>query len=187
MGPLPGIPASQDIDVLDLRAPGTRRDIQGHRRALVQGMPATMGPVRALQANPPGPRRNHQRTAVLDLPRPDPAFWHNCPGCGQTGRLHQGRCARCAVDRRLRDLLGDASGEIRPELRALYQALTGTERPDTVVSWLGKSAGPRPCATSEPGSPSPTSYLTGCPPASRSSICAASWSPSGHYRRVMSR
>ena len=67
---MPGMPAGQDVDVLDLRTPRTRRDIQGHRRALVQGMPATMGPVRRLRAHPPGPGRNHQRTAVLDLPSP---------------------------------------------------------------------------------------------------------------------
>ena len=74
--------------------------------------------------------------------RPDPAFWRNCPGCGQAGRLHQGRCARCILDRRVRDLLGDAAGEIRPELQALYQALTGTERPDTAASWLARGAVP---------------------------------------------
>ncbi len=57
--------------------------------------------------------------------RPDPGFWHSCPGCGQPGRMIQaGRCARCSVDRRLRELLGDQAGRILPQFHALYQALT---------------------------------------------------------------
>jgi uncharacterized protein YidB (DUF937 family) len=70
--------------------------------------------------------------------RPGPGFWSNCPGCGQSGRLSKGPCARCTLDQRLRDLLGDADGEIRPGLQALYQALLGTGRPDTAATWLGK-------------------------------------------------
>jgi hypothetical protein len=72
--------------------------------------------------------------------RPDPAFWSSCPGCGQPGRLSTGRCSRCTLGQRLHDLLGGADGEILPELQALYQALTGTDRPDTVASWLAGSA-----------------------------------------------
>jgi hypothetical protein len=71
--------------------------------------------------------------------RPDPAFWRSCPGCGQPGRLTGDRCERCALGQRLRGLLGGADGEIRPELQALYQALTGTDRPDTVARWLAGS------------------------------------------------
>jgi len=139
------MPAGQNIDVLDLRAPGTRRDIQGHRQTR---------PVRGGTTSEP---------LCSTCLRPDPAFWHNCPGCGQTGRLHQGRCARCAVDRRLRDLLGDATGEIRPELRALYQALTGAERPGTVVSWLGNSAGPTALRDLGTGKPLTHGLLDGLP------------------------
>jgi len=74
--------------------------------------------------------------------RPDPGFWRSCPGCGQPGRIHAGRCARCAVQQRLRGLLGDQAGEIRPQLRALYHALAAADRPDTVAAWLDKSAAP---------------------------------------------
>lgn len=74
--------------------------------------------------------------------RPDPQFWHSCPGCGQPGRLRTGRCARCTVDLRLRTLLGDATGTIRPELQALYEALAGAPRPATVANWLDRSAAP---------------------------------------------
>ena len=74
--------------------------------------------------------------------RPDPDFWRSCPTCGQPGRLHAGRCARCTVDRRLRALLNDENGQIRPELQALYQSLATSERPATVAAWLDKSAAP---------------------------------------------
>ncbi len=74
--------------------------------------------------------------------RPDPSFWRSCSDCGQPGRIHAGRCARCSVRRRVRELLGDDDGHIRPELQALYQALASTERPATVASWLDKSAAP---------------------------------------------
>jgi hypothetical protein len=61
--------------------------------------------------------------------RPDPGFWTSCPNCGEPGRIHASRCARCALGRRLRDLLSDETGGIRPELQALYQALATAERP----------------------------------------------------------
>jgi len=76
--------------------------------------------------------------------RPEPEFWHNCPNCGQPGRIHNGRigCATCTVRQRLRELLSDDHGEVRPDLQALYDALTGTNRPSTVVAWLDRSAAP---------------------------------------------
>ncbi len=74
--------------------------------------------------------------------RPDPSFWRSCTDCGQPGRIHAGRCARCSVQRRVRELLGDDDGHIRPELNALYQALVSAERPATVASWLDKSTAP---------------------------------------------
>jgi hypothetical protein len=72
--------------------------------------------------------------------RPDPGFWPDCTGCGQPGRLGGGRCARCTVDQRLRDLFNDNDGQIRPQLQALYQALTTAECPSTVAAWLDRSA-----------------------------------------------
>ncbi len=88
------------------------------------------------------------RSGTLERPlcatctRTDPGFWRACPSCGQPGRIHIGRCARCTVDQRLRELLGDERGEIRPQLQALHHALTTTERPGTVAAWLDKSAAP---------------------------------------------
>lgn len=74
--------------------------------------------------------------------RPDPSFWRNCTTCGKPGRIHAGRCPRCTVGERLRDLLGDETGVIRPRHQALYQALVSVERPTTVAAWLDKSAAP---------------------------------------------
>jgi hypothetical protein len=75
--------------------------------------------------------------------RPEPEFWHSCPNCGEPGRIHNGRrgCANCTVQQRLRELLGGEGG-IRPDLQALYHALTGTNRPSTVAAWLDRSAAP---------------------------------------------
>ncbi len=74
--------------------------------------------------------------------RPDPGFWRSCPACGQPGRIHAERCARCTVQRRLRELLTGDDGEIRPELQALHHALATSGRPDTVAAWLDRSAAP---------------------------------------------
>ena len=74
--------------------------------------------------------------------RPDPDFWRSCSTCGLPGRIRAGRCARCRLDERLRALLGDGHGGIRPHLRALHQALATTERPATVTAWLDRSAAP---------------------------------------------
>jgi GrpB-like predicted nucleotidyltransferase (UPF0157 family) len=74
--------------------------------------------------------------------RPDPGFWRSCPGCGQQDRIHAGRCMRCRLQQRLRDLLSDDSETIQPGLQALYDNLAGYERPATVMGWLDKSTAP---------------------------------------------
>jgi integrase len=74
--------------------------------------------------------------------RPGPGFWRSCPDCGQPGRIHHARCARCTIQRRLRDLLGGQEGVIGPQLQSLYQALADADRPGTVEGWLNKSAAP---------------------------------------------
>jgi hypothetical protein len=74
--------------------------------------------------------------------RPEPGFWRSCPDCGQPGRIHHARCARCTTQRRLRDLLGGQGGTIRSQLQPLYQALASADRPATVEGWLNKSAAP---------------------------------------------
>jgi hypothetical protein len=91
------------------------------------------------------------RGGTIDAPlcatctRPDPGFWQACPGCGEPGRIHVGgnaRCARCTIHRRLRQVLGDDSDTIRPELQALHDALATTNRTATAEGWLNRSAAP---------------------------------------------
>ncbi|WP_239338084.1 hypothetical protein, partial [Frankia sp. CiP3] len=73
--------------------------------------------------------------------RPDPQFWRSCPTCGDPARIRPGRpCARCAMRRRLYELLTDDLGAIRPELQVLYDNLANYERPATVAHWVGASA-----------------------------------------------
>lgn len=62
-----------------------------------------------------------------------------CPSCGEMAKLQAGPCAHCTFATRLRDLLSDGTGEIRPELQALYENLAGSERPTSVLGWLAKS------------------------------------------------
>jgi hypothetical protein len=64
------------------------------------------------------------------------------PRLRQTGRINTGRCARCTIQLRLHELLGNPAGDIRPGLQPLYQALAATARPATVEAWLNKSAAP---------------------------------------------
>ncbi|MGH3629681.1 MAG: hypothetical protein ACRDRL_19870 [Sciscionella sp.] len=75
--------------------------------------------------------------------RPDPQFWRECQDCGEPGRIHLGRCARCALEQKLRELLADDTGLIRPDLRELYQTLATTPRPHTAAGWLTKSTAPQ--------------------------------------------
>ena len=71
--------------------------------------------------------------------RPDPSFWHTCPGCGEHTVHRRRTCGRCALRQRLEQLLGcDEDGGIHPRLRALHEHLAGHERPDTVLTWLNK-------------------------------------------------
>lgn len=70
----------------------------------------------------------------------DPAPWRPCPRCGTAERLvGNDPCKRCVLDERLRALLVDGSGDIRPELTELHRTLMDTERPRTVLFWLSNS------------------------------------------------
>ncbi len=73
---------------------------------------------------------------------PGSGLWRSCPGCGQPGRISTGRCARCTIRQRLRDVLGDKHGTIPADLQAIHQALATADRPATVETWLNKSAAP---------------------------------------------
>jgi hypothetical protein len=71
---------------------------------------------------------------------PGAEFWRTCPGCGQEGRIVLGQCRTCRLREELRDLLAGPDGTISPDLQALHDSLAGSERPSTVLTWLGKGA-----------------------------------------------
>jgi len=66
------------------------------------------------------------------------AHWHVCPGCGEHTQHRSRRCARCTLQRRLGELLGNDAGQIAPQLQVLHEHLANHERPDTVLVWLNK-------------------------------------------------
>ena len=83
------------------------------------------------------------RGGSLTRPRCGPctrpgADWHTCPGCGEQTQNRWRRCARCALRRRLHELLRDDTDNIHPQLQALHDNLANHDRPDTVLSWLNK-------------------------------------------------
>ena len=60
-----------------------------------------------------------------------------CARCGFEGKLHGGRlCTRCAFADRLADLLDDGTGQIRPELVPLADALLAMDNPLSGLTWL---------------------------------------------------
>jgi hypothetical protein len=53
------------------------------------------------------------------------------------GKLHGGRlCTRCALAARLAELLDDGSGQIRPALVPLADALLAMDNPLSGLTWL---------------------------------------------------
>ena len=69
---------------------------------------------------------------------PDPVFWGRCPACSQTWQLSPRPCQRCVLDQKIRGLLGDRAGTVRPDLAPLHQALSSVERPDTALVWMAR-------------------------------------------------
>jgi len=69
---------------------------------------------------------------------PDPGFWGRCPTCKETWQLSPRPCQRCVLDQKIRGLLGDRVGAVRPGLAPLHQALSSVERPDTALVWMAR-------------------------------------------------
>jgi len=67
---------------------------------------------------------------------------YSCGGCGRPGFLYADeRCQWCVLDTRVRDLLTGPDGRIAAELVPLHVALTDTDRPASLIGWLGKPTG----------------------------------------------
>jgi hypothetical protein len=100
-----------------------------------RGTCACCGQHRRLVA-PPGPRAD----TCADCARV-PVF-SACGDCGAEDKLYEkGRCARCSLRRRARELLSDGTGSIVPELSSVLDAITGTRQPRSALNWLRKGAG----------------------------------------------
>jgi len=62
---------------------------------------------------------------------------HVCGDCGAEDDLYErGRCARCSLERRLTDLLGDEHTRARTGLEPVFAALLGAPKPRAVLRWL---------------------------------------------------
>jgi len=92
----------------------------------------------------PGTIRAGTRTAPLcgTCAAPDPGFFKTCPVCGTPGRLIAGTCRRYHLHQKLGEILGDDTGQIRPDLQVLHHTLATVERPSTVLNWLSGGAPP---------------------------------------------
>jgi hypothetical protein len=93
----------------------------------------------------PGLRVSDQATICSDCAGFTTSF--RCSRCPEEGKLHGGRlCTRCTLSDRLRELLGDDSGEIRAELAPLAHSLLAAQRPLSILTWLytrkGKTESP---------------------------------------------
>jgi hypothetical protein len=113
-----------------------------HDRALrIRGRCPGCGEDRVL----PGLRTHDQAAICSDCAGFTTSF--QCSRCPEEGKLHGSRlCTRCTLSDRLRELLGDDSGEIRPELAPLANSLLAAERPLSILTWLytrkGKTESP---------------------------------------------
>jgi len=67
---------------------------------------------------------------------------HACTDCGTEDKLYEkGRCARCSLRRRARELLSAGTGTIAVELSGVLDAVTAARQPRSALNWLRKGAG----------------------------------------------
>ena len=67
---------------------------------------------------------------------------HACTDCGTEDKLYEkGRCARCSLRRRARELLSAGTGTIAAELTGVFDAITAARQPRSALNWLRKGAG----------------------------------------------
>ena len=65
-----------------------------------------------------------------------------CTDCGTEDKLYEkGRCARCSLRRRARELLSAGTGTIAAELSGVLDAITAARQPRSALNWLRKGAG----------------------------------------------
>jgi hypothetical protein len=70
------------------------------------------------------------------------AVFSACADCGTEDKLYEkGRCARCSLRRRARELLADPAGTVAPALVSVLEAITATRQPRVALNWLRQGAG----------------------------------------------
>ena len=106
-------------------------------RAVLQhrGPCARCGQQRRLVA-PPGPGAD-TCAGCAQIP-----VFSACTECGTEDKLYEkGRCARCSLRRRARELLSAGTGIIVSELSGVFDAVTAARQPRSALNWLRKGAG----------------------------------------------
>jgi hypothetical protein len=67
---------------------------------------------------------------------------HACCDCGIEDKLYEkGRCSRCSLHRRARELLSAGTSHIPPGLADVFEAITATRQPRSALNWLRNGAG----------------------------------------------
>ena len=65
-----------------------------------------------------------------------------CAECGTEDKLYEkGRCPRCSLRRRARQLLAGRAGAVPPALAGVLEAITATRQPRVALNWLRQGAG----------------------------------------------
>ena len=66
-----------------------------------------------------------------------------CAECGTEDKLYEkGRCPRCSLRRRARELLSAGPGIVPAQLSGVFDAITAARQPRSALNWLRKGAGP---------------------------------------------
>lgn len=67
---------------------------------------------------------------------------HACADCGIEDKLYEkGRCERCSLRRRARELLSAGTGTIPSHLTGVFEAICAARVPKTALNWLRRSHG----------------------------------------------
>ena len=103
-------------------------------------LPRPLGELSGLWPSPAGARRDPSASALCDLHPVGSFVLEVVPQCGEATKLTAGLCARCALRRRLTELLGGPNRVVRPELQSHFDSLATECRflPQAVTSSFGR-------------------------------------------------
>ena len=110
-------------------------------RLVLHRGPAPAGAVRPLRAaaragRPAGPAAD-TCAGCAGIP-----VFSACAECGTEDKLYEkGRCPRCSLRRRARQLLAGRAGTVPPALAGVLEAITATRQPRVALNWMRQGAG----------------------------------------------